>query len=258
MPRPAAAKPARIQSLARADAILQAIADAPEGAARLSEICRATGLHKNTAFTLLDTLAALGLVEQERETRRYRLGLRILQLGRLVQNRLDIATLSRPALIRLCNATRETVNLAVPDLFDALVVHSFEGAFSVRATSYTGWRIHYHASALGKSMLAFFDEPTRAAVLQARPLVSLTANTITTAERLKAQLAEIRARGYSFDLEEAEIGAHAVAGPMINAFGDVVGAISVSGPASRLPVPVLEGIAGQILGEIRTIMAAIG
>lgn len=256
MKRAPSPRRARIQSLVRANAILNAIAEAPEGAARITEICRATGLHKNTAATLIDTLHALGFVERDRATRHFRLGQRMLQLGRLVHSRLDISTLSRPALIRLCNATRETVNLAAPDLFDAVVVNSFEGAFSVRATAYTGWRIHYHASALGKAMLAFFDEPTRTAILQARPLVALTANTVTSIPRLEEQLRAIRETGQSVDLEEAEIGARAVAAPMIDPYGDVVGAISVSGPASRLPTPVLHEIGRQIRAEIEGIMQA--
>jgi DNA-binding IclR family transcriptional regulator len=257
MPRRGPVRLPRIQSLVRANAILEAVASAPDGAARLADIQRATGLNKTTVHTLLETLVALGFVAQEVDTRAYRLGLRVLQLGRLAENRIDLAILARPSLIRLCQATRETVNLSLPGATDALVISSLEGTYGVRATSYTGWRIYYHASASGKAMLAHFDEAHRQAIYDAVPLVRLTANTITDPERLEQALGEIRARGCAFDLEEAEAGAQAVAVALVDAGGTVRGAISVSGPTSRLPEAKLLEIAKAIRREAQPVMKGL-
>jgi len=247
----------RIQSLVRANAILQAVAGAPGGTARLVEIQRATGLRKTTVHTLLETLAALGFVAHDRNVHTYRLGLRILQLGRLAESTIDLALLARPALVRLCHATRETVNLALPGPTDALVISSLEGAYSVRATSYTGWRIYYHASALGKVMLAQFDEPHRRAIYEAGSLVALTKNTITDEAALERSLVKIRRDGFSIDNEEAEIGARAVAVALVGRSGRVYGAISVSGPASRLSLSTMRGIAQRIRAEAEQVLALL-
>lgn len=246
----------RIQSLVRANAILQAISSAPMGAARLTDIQQSTGLKKTTVHTLLETLVALGFVAHDRN-RNYQLGLRILQLGRLAETNIDLALLARPALIRLCHQTRETVNLALPGPTDALVISSLAEMHGVRATSYTGWRVFYHASALGKAMLAHFDEPHRQAIFDAARLVSLTKNTISSRRALEEALVTIRKDGFSIDLEEAEIGARAVAVPIVGATGHVYGAISVSGVASRLNIAKLKGIAALIHQEVTGIVAAL-
>jgi len=239
-----------IQSLQRADAILEAIAAAPDGQVRLADIQRATGLHKNTAYSLLATLEELRYVERGQGEPRYRLGLRVLQLGRQMDRQFDLVGLLRPSLVRLCRATGETVNFAVPYANDALVVSSLEGAYSVRATSYVGWRIYYHASALGKSMLAHYDEAHRKAILHEVALRSYTANTITDPAALHAELEMIRARGHAFDHEEYEAGANAVAVPLLDSHGEPLGAISVSGPTSRLDDATLKAIARLIAAEI--------
>src|SRR5262245_31711169 len=98
MPPRSSVRVPRIQSLVRANAILQAVASAPGGEARLVDIQRATGLRKTTVHTLLETLAALGFVAHDRSRHSYKLGLRILQLGRLAESNIDLALIARPAL----------------------------------------------------------------------------------------------------------------------------------------------------------------
>ncbi len=130
----------RIQALARASAIIDVIAVGGEEGVGLSEISRATKLNKTTAFNLIASLVTLGFLERDEHSRRYRLGLRNLELGRIVQDRLHISHLARPILAGLCRTTNETVNLGLPDLFDLLVVDSFQGSRPLHATAYAAWR----------------------------------------------------------------------------------------------------------------------
>ena len=116
----------RIQALARASAIIDVIAAGGEEGVGLSEISRATALNKTTALNLIASLVTLGFLEQDEHSRRYRLGLRNLELGRIVQQRMHISHLARPVLAVLCRKTNETVNLGLPDLLDLLVVDSFQ------------------------------------------------------------------------------------------------------------------------------------
>lgn len=247
---------ARIQSLARAGKILDVLVD--KGTAALRDISGATGLNKTTAYYLVESLVELGFVERVGDGEGYRLGLRNLELGRAVQRRLDIVAASRPSLIRLCTLSRETVNLAVPYVFDAMIVESLEGTHGVRTTSYAGSREPYHATACGKAMLAFMEPEVRSAIFQARPLDRITPSTITRREALEAQLELVRARGFATDMEEIELNAHCVAAPIWDGLGGVTGAISISGLASRLPLPVLGELAQAIIRETRAISKAMG
>jgi DNA-binding IclR family transcriptional regulator len=246
----------RIQSLARASAILDIIAR--KGSASLSEISAATGLNKSTAFYLVESLADLDLVERLEQRKGYCLGLRNLELGRAVQRRLDIAALGRASLVRLCHLSKETVNLAIPHVFDAMIVESLEGAYGVRATSYAGSRAAYHATACGKAILAFLEEPVRRAIYEVRGLPAVTANTVTRQDQLEDQLSTIRNDGYAIDNEENEIGANCVAAPIRDGLGEVAGSISISGLASRMDRTKLVDLASIIAQEASTISILLG
>jgi DNA-binding IclR family transcriptional regulator len=244
--------------LARASAIIDVIAVGGEEGVGLSEISRATKLNKTTAFNLIASLVALGFLEQDEHSRRYRLGLRNLELGRIVQDRLHISHLARPILTVLCRKTNETVNLGLPDLLDLLVVDSFQGSRQLHASAYAGWRSLYHCTALGKAIMAQWDAPMRRTIYSARSLPRQTPNTITEIDTLEAQLTQFQARGYALDLEENEVGVNGIATSIVNGLGEVAAAISVAGPSNRLTEEVMEQIAPDVIEAADSIAAAIG
>ncbi len=248
----------RIQALARASAIIDVIAAGVEEGVGLSEISRATALNKTTAFNLIASLVTLGFLEQDEHSRRYRLGLRNLELGRIVQQRMHISHLARPVLAVLCRKTNETVNLGLPDLLDLLVVDSFQGSRQLHATAYAGWRSMYHCTALGKAMISQWDEPMRHTVYRLRGLPRQTPRTITDIDTLEANLAQFRAQGYSVDVEENEVGVNGLAASIVNGMGEVAAAISVCGPSTRLTEDVIEQIATDVTAAANSIAVAIG
>ena len=156
----------RIQSLERMDAILGAIAAAPDGAARLSEVAAETGLHKNTVFSLLRTLLALGYCEQSRQSGAYRIGQRSFELARMAERNFDIVRVVRPLMRRLALQYRESLSLAVPAHEGCIVVATVEGTFAVRGSRFQGQVAPWHASALGKAVLAWLPEEERAPILE--------------------------------------------------------------------------------------------
>ena len=237
----------RIQALARASAIIDVIAAAGEEGVGLSDISRATALNKTTAFNLLASLVTLRFLEQGENSRRYRLGLRNLELGRLVQLRMHISHLARPRLADLCRKTNETVNLGLPDLLDLLVVDSFQGSRLLHATAYAGWRSMYHCTALGKAFMSQWDEPMRRTVYRSSGLPRQTPNTITEIDVLEEQLAQFLKQGYALDLEENEHGVNGIATSIVNGLGEVAAAISVCGPSNRLTQDVMEQIAPDVI-----------
>lgn len=246
-----------IQSLARADAILEVVARSPTGAARLRDITAATGLNKTTVFNLVDSLIALRFLSRDVTSRGYRLGLRNLQLGRIVELQMDLIGAARASLMELCRTTGETVNLATPFNFEAIIVDSLEGSHSMRVTSYAGTPASYHSTSCGKAILAFLSEAERQAIYVARPFTAQTPNTVTDADQLEAQLEKVRKYGFAFDLEENELAANCVAAPLFDMFGTVIGSISVAGPAARMHPERLPEVGAQIVAQSRLITARL-
>jgi len=251
-------RPPRIQALARASAIIDTIAAGAEEGLGLSEISRMTGLNKTTAFNLIATLVTLGFLEQDGHSKRYRLGLRNLELGRIVQQRFHISHLARPILADLCAKTNETVNLGLPELLDLVVTDSFRGSQILHATSYPGWRSLYHCTALGKAMLSRLDEPSRQTIYRLKGLPRQTENTIIDIDTLEAWLARFREQGYALDLEENEHGVTGIGTPIVNGMGEVAAAISVCGPSNRLTEDALNQMAPSVKAAADSISSAIG
>ena len=251
-------KTPRIQSLARASKIIDVIAAGGEEGVGLSEISRATALNKTTAFNLIASLVTLRFLEQDAHSKRYRLGLRNLELGRIVQERLHISHLARPVLADLCKKTNETVNLGLPDLLDLLVIDSYQGSRVLHATGYAGWRAPYHCTALGKALLAQFDEPMRRTVYRLRGLPRQTSRTITDIDTLEAQLMRFRGQGYAQDIGENEVGVNGIGTSIVNGLGEVAAAISVAGHSDRLTKGVMKRIAPEIIAAADLVATGIG
>jgi IclR family acetate operon transcriptional repressor len=223
----------RIQSLRRADAILEALAAAPRQGSRLKDIAAAAKLPPTTALTLLQSLVGLRYAEQMAESGRYRLGRRLLQLGRQVEARRDIVDLARPALIRLCQQTGEMVNLTVPDAAAMVVVESLSGDIVLKETPLKGVDLPLHGSASGKCFLAFAPSPMRSAFLEALPLTRLARRTIGDLKRLEEDLARVRAQGFATEDEEFTPDTFALAVPVLDQAGNIQATLSVHGPAER-------------------------
>ena len=225
---------ARIQSIARAKAILDVLTVADGGWVALREIVAGTGLLKSTAFNLVNALVEVGLVEHGGPQGAYRLGVQMLVYGRAVERRMDLVGLMRPYLLRLCAATRETVNLALPAKTDILIVDSVEGAQTLRVTSYAGTRASYHSTACGRALLAYRPESARRQLLEAAPLIALTPRTTTDPAAIEAILADCRRLGFVEEIEENELGAACVGAPLLDATGEAIAAVSVAGPLARM------------------------
>lgn len=247
----------RIQSLARADAILTAVAthSGPVGLRALSEIVE---LNKTTVFNLAESLVILGFLERSDAPKGYRLGLRCLELGRSFAKNLPLLEISRPSLRDLCQVTRETVNLAVPYLDEGIIIEALQSQQAVRATAYSGARTSYHSSACGKAMFAYFTEDQRRWHYRTNGLPRMTEFTICDEAALEADLEEVRSLGYATDKQENEIGAYCIGMPVFGPFGEVVGAISVSGVIQRMTPALIAEIVTLLSEHTTRISTALG
>ncbi len=221
-----------VQSVQRALALLEILAD-QGGEMGVTELGRRLGVHKATASRLLATLAEHALVERNPLTDKYRLGFGVVRLAAATVGRLDLVQQARPVLEQLAERTGETVNLAILDQGWAVNIDQVTGASAVVSVSWVGKRTPLHATSSGKVLLAHAPPEVREGILSG-PLPRLTRRTIVDPDVLRRQLAEAVARGYAFTVEELEVGLNAVAAPVRQAGGEVVAAISVSGPAYRV------------------------
>lgn len=244
-----------VQAVERAFQLLDVLARTDAG---VSELARATGLHKATVHRLLRTLRGLGLVELGPDGTRYRLGLRLLELGGRVLARLDLRDVARPYLTELRDRTRLTVHMAVLDGAEVVYIEKLDSPANLRMASFVGTRNPAYCTALGKAILAALPEDELEAVLAKTRFVPKTSNTITSPEALRQDLAATRARGYSIDNVENEEGIRCVGAPIFGHSGRVVASISASGPIFSV---TLEGIdeLGQMVANVgQQISRALG
>jgi DNA-binding IclR family transcriptional regulator len=219
-----------MQSADRALAILTAFGEERQDLG-VSELAAELGMHKSTVSRLLAALERRGLVRREGE--RFAPGPELARLGLLSVRSFTLAGAARAPLEALAEQTGETVNLAVRDGQRALNVLQVDAAHFVGVTDWTGRAAPLHATANGKALLAFGEGP------MAGRLGKLTPRTIVERRELEADLERTREAGFAVAVEELEVGLHAVAAPVFDAGGACVAAVSVSGPAYRLPVPRL-------------------
>ena len=228
-----------IQSVDRSITVMEFLSR--RGWSGVTEVSRELEIHKSTSYRLLTTLRDRGLVEQDAATEKYRLGFGLVLLARTVSADLDILRCARPVCDRLSERTKETVTIAVLEGDDAVIIHQSISRASALSVDWTGRHTPLHATAAGKIFLVYMPEDQLLRIL-GEPLERFTENTIVDPQSLQDHVKEIRATGYGYTVEELEIGLNAVGAPIRSAEGAVVGTVSVSGPAFRLPPDTLPEI----------------
>lgn len=223
----------------------------------MTETANELDIHKSTAYRLLTTLRDRGLVEQDAATEKYRLGFGLVMLASSVTADLDVARCSRPVCDRLAEQTRETATVAILEGDDAIIIHQSASGFSALSVDWSGRHTPLHATAAGKIFLHHMPEDQRRYILGSG-LQSYTENTIVDPVALQAKLHAGQERGYWFTVEELEVGLNAVAVPIRCADGAVVAAVSVSGPAFRLPEESFAEVGGLTAEAAAEISRCLG
>jgi IclR family acetate operon transcriptional repressor len=232
------------QAVDRATSLLIAILNSEEPPL-LSELARQLALPKSTTSRILGALERQGLIRRDRNSAY--LGGEVLLRYASTQNQ-DAALISRmrPVLESLAAKTSESVNLAVPGADDLKLIDQVDAKHLLGATNWIGRSVPYHASALGKVLLAFSAAPIPAGTLQTK-----TARTITSRATLNSELEKVRKAGYAIIDNELEDGLVAVAAPVFGHDGNVVAAISISGPDARISREQLIKFGELIIKELK-------
>lgn len=250
--------PYKLQGLDRVVAILDLLG-ASDNSLSLAEICQRMELRKSTAHRALMALERTGLIERA-PANRYRLGLKLYDMGSRAIEQVDLRVGARPHLRKLALRVGETVHLGVLHKTRVVYLDKVEPINRrVCLSSRTGTSNPVYCTSMGKAMLAFlpFEEAER--VIAAVKFQTFTTKTIDSCEELRGSLERIRRRGYAIDDEELEVGTRCVGAPIVDEAGRAIAAVSISGATSRLAAHCVPGTAEHVLRcaqEISTALAA--
>jgi IclR family transcriptional regulator, KDG regulon repressor len=247
---------ARLSSVANAIRLVKAFSD-NEYEIGISSLAQRLGLAKSTVHRLATTLIEAGMLEQNPETGKYRLGLMVFELGALVRRKMDVYNEAKPWLYALRDQTGETVHLAVPARQGIVYINFMESQKAIRMSSGIGQRKPLHCTAEGKAILAF-QAPEIVERIIAAGLEQFTPKTITDIGALRDELAVVRARGYAVDDEEYELGMRCLAAPVRDDSGNLAAAVGIAGPVQRLTKKMLLSHAPTLVNAVAAISQRLG
>ncbi len=221
-----------IQVIDRAMALVGVLSRAP-GPISLTRLAQESGLHTASAHRILGALMAHGLVEKT-GAGEYDLGVRWLEVGNRLRARLNIRQVAMPFMQQLAELTGETVNLIVRRGDEAVYVERVTGGQTmIQVVQVVGAHAPLHVTAVGKIFLAEDSASGVMGYAERTGLPAYTPNTLTTLERLNAELDIIRREQLARDREEAELGVACIGAPIRDAEGKLVAGLSISAPAER-------------------------
>lgn len=246
-----------VKSIERALKILESFRNStPEMG--LMDIAEKVGLTKGTTHRIISTLCSANYIAQDCKAGKYRLGPKVFELGCIAQNHMELYRVAKPFLYKLREKTNETVHLVIAVSEEVLYIDKVDSLEPIRMNSFIGQRLPMYCTGVGKVLLAHKSREHRYKIYKDKGLRSLTPNTITSVEKMEAELEKIKTKGYAFDDEEGQSGLKCIASPIFDYQGNVISAISVSGPSYRMGAEKIEVIVGDILEVSKEISFAMG
>lgn len=221
-----------VQSVHRAATLLDALAARPESP--LGELSRSAKLHPATARRLLLTLEAVGYVQQDPVSRTYRLGPKLMYLGRRAAQQMPLRDMMLEEIRRLAHESRETVYIAILHGNDVLYVETAQSPQSVRLSTSAGDYAPAYSTATGRVLLAYLPHEQLSQYLE-QEFEPETPFTVTDKKQLGELIAEARISGFSITIDEREIGVTGIAVPILYQDGVPQAALAIAGPTFRIP-----------------------
>lgn len=199
----------------------------------VTDVADRMGITKSLAFRLLHTLEARGYVSRHPERRTYSLGYRVLYLGNALGQQDSLVQATAAHMDELADRTHENVNLVVREGTGSMVVATRESRHQVRLFAEAGRRGPLHAGGASTVLLAYAPAEIQDEVLRS-DLTTYSPATVTDPEKLRAVLQTVRDRGFHVAKNDLDDGAFSIAAPIRDRTGQVIAAVSVAGPLSRL------------------------
>lgn len=223
----------------------------------VTHIARLLGVNPSSLYPILGVLTQFRYLEQNKDTKKYRLGIRLLEKSFIVLAQFDIRDRASPFLEELRAATGENVHLAILDEGDVVYIDRKETRPTLPIESKVGKRVPAYCTALGKVLLAWADDTQWQCVIR-KGFRAFTEHTITDAQRLKAALEAVRAQGYAIDDEEFQTGGFCISAPLRDYRGVVVAAVSVSLAKAQADERRIADVTSKVLATAAKISNALG
>jgi DNA-binding IclR family transcriptional regulator len=246
-----------INSILRASSILRCFLGG-KTSYRISELAIQLGLDRSTTYRLLLSLEKCGLVEKDKKTGEYSLGLGVFEIGNTYLRQMDFIQASKPVMAELAAKVQETVHLAVLSGMEIVYVDKVDSPRALGVMSKIGQRGPLHSTALGKVLLAFQPEAESSRMIKQIKLKPFTANTISSRTKLMDELKKVRRQGYAFDFTESEQGVECIAAPIRNHLGDTVAALSISGPQRKINTPREKEFVSSVVKAAALVSSKLG
>lgn len=226
----------------------------------ITELSQQLELSKSIVHRIVSTLENWGFLEQNPVSKKYRLGIKLFELGSLVSGELEIRRHALPVMQELADFSGETVNLTIVDRpsYEGVCIETVDSNQSVKFSTRVGTTMPLHWGASHKILMAFLSDTEINIIINRKGLSPLTEHTITKAELLKEELKKIRRQGYAVSREEVDLGAAAVAAPIFDQHGQITAGLTVVGPLYRMQPKKLEMLIDRVRAAARAITAKIG
>jgi DNA-binding IclR family transcriptional regulator len=230
---PTAVKTQSVPSADRILTILELVAQSKRGL-RLAEVAEQAQMPRSSAHCLLLTLERRGYLHRNEKSGRYMFGLKLFSLAHYAVNGLEVREIAAPYLATLMQQTGLTVHMAIMEQHEPVLVSKVDPPGIFRLATWTGKRMDFHCTAVGKAIAAFLPEQRLDELISIRGLPRHNENTIISRRKLKVQLQEIRKSGYALDDEEEELGLRCIGVPIFDHEGHAVAALSISGTVGQI------------------------
>ena len=204
---------------------------------KISELAHQLRLDRSTTYRILLSLERAGFVEKNEEAGTYSLGLAAFEIGNAYLRQMDVIQISRPIMAELAQKVQETVHLAVLSDIEIVYVDKVDSPRTLGVMSKLGQRGPLHCTSLGKTLLAFQPEDEQTRIIQKIRMTPFTSRTITSKQKLMEELRMVKRQGYALDRREIEEDVECIGAPILNYLGNVIAALSISGPQGKIGTP---------------------
>jgi IclR family KDG regulon transcriptional repressor len=223
--------PDSVSSVLKVFGILQALSEQKD--IGVTELSQRIMMSKSTVYRFLQTMKTLGYVNQEGETDKYTLSLKLFELGGRALEHQDLIQIADVQMYRLGKLTKETLHLGALDENSVVYLHKIDSEYNLRMYSRIGRRCPLYSTALGKVMMAWLPEEEVRSMLAGVTFERFTGHTLANIDDLLAELAQVREQGYAEDNEENENGLRCFGVPIYNRMGRIITGLSLSLPIVR-------------------------
>ncbi|MDR3433856.1 MAG: DNA-binding transcriptional regulator KdgR [Rouxiella aceris] len=249
-------QPDSVSSVLKVFGILQALGDERE--IGITELSQRVMMSKSTVYRFLQTMKSLGYVDQEGDSEKYSLTLKLFELGAKALQNVDLIRSADIQMRELSRLTRETIHLGALDEDGIVYIHKIDSMYNLRMHSRIGRRNPLHSTAIGKVLLAWSETNEVEALLADMQFTRSTENTLLDAASLRKALQQVHEQGYGEDNEEQEQGLRCIAVPVFDRFGVVVAGLSISFPTIRFSEEAKQDYVAMLHTAARNISLQLG